>query len=101
MEFPQAQAERLVVQGKYTIRSLGKILIRSNVLNSIRQLGSVVGHEFNHMTDHINGAYAGFLNKYGPEKGPYHSEVKAYRWQESMGAPFNPKEYNNYLNLIK
>jgi hypothetical protein len=53
------------------------------------------------MTDYINGAYAGFLNKYGPIKGPYHSEVKAYSWQENMGAPFIRQEYNNYLNLIK
>jgi hypothetical protein len=35
----------LSTNGKYSVRSLGKILIRSNVLNSIRQLGSVVGHE--------------------------------------------------------
>ncbi|GGF25584.1 RHS repeat-associated core domain-containing protein [Flavobacterium limi] len=91
----------LSTNGKYSVRSLGKILIRSNVLNSIRQLGSVVGHELNHMVDHVNGAYAGFLNKYGPIKGPYHSEVKAYRWQESMGAPFDRQEYNNYLSLIK
>ncbi|TRX37021.1 hypothetical protein [Flavobacterium restrictum] len=98
----QAQALRSGTEGNYTIRSLGKILIRSNVLNSIRQLGSVVGHELNHMTDYINGAYAGWINQYKLVKGKAYSEVKAYGWEQSMGSPyFNSQMYNHNLNLTK
>ncbi len=98
----QAQALRSGTEGNYTIRSLGKILIRSNVLNSIRQLGSVVGHELNHMTDYVNGAYAGWINQYGRDIGKAYSEVKAYGWEQSMGSSyFNPAMYNHYLNLTK
>lgn len=98
----QAQALRSGTEGNYTIRSLGKILIRSNVLNSIRQLGSVVGHELNHMTDYVNGAYAGWINQYGRDIGKAYSEVKAYGWEQSMGSSyFNSAMYNHYLNLTK
>jgi hypothetical protein len=97
----QAQALRSGNEGNYTIRSLGKILIRSNVLNSIRQLGSVVGHELNHMTDYVNGTYAGWINKYGRDIGKAYSEVKAYGWEQSMGSKINTQMYNHYLNLTK
>lgn len=98
----QARAMRSGVEGKYTIRSLGKILIRSNVLNSIRQLGSVVGHELNHMTDYVNGAYTGWMNKYGRIKAEAFSEVKAYGWELSMSSPyFNNEMYINFLSLTK
>ena len=98
----QAQALRSGTEGNYMIRSLGKILIRSNVLNSIRHLDSVVGHELNHMTDYVNGTYAGWINQYKLVKGKAFSEVKAYGWEQSMGSPyFNTNMYNHYLNLTK
>jgi hypothetical protein len=97
----KALFERSGIEGKYTVKSLGKILIKNSVLNSIRQLGSVVGHELNHMTDYVNGSYANWINKYGLIKGRAYSEVKAYEWQKSMGASIHEESYNYYLNLTQ
>lgn len=51
------------VSGKYFVKSLGKILIRSNILNSIKQLANTVGHELNHAVDHVSGSYASWANQ--------------------------------------
>jgi RHS repeat-associated protein len=71
--------------GKYTVRSLGKILIRSNVLNSIRQLGTTVGHELNHAVDHFSGTYANWANQ-NRSTGVARSlsEQKATNWEIDM-----------------
>jgi hypothetical protein len=87
--------------GKFTVKSLGKILIRSNVLNSIKHLASVVGHELNHVQDYISGYYSDLLNTYGKTLGPAYSETKAYGWEECMGSPYlNRIQYNHFLNLV-
>ncbi|OOV20660.1 RHS repeat-associated core domain-containing protein [Flavobacterium sp. LM4] len=98
----QAQKEvTLNANGKYTVKSLGKILIRSNVLNSIRQLASVVGHELNHVQDYVSGYYSDLLNTYGKTIGPAYSETKAYGWEECMGSSnLNKDKYNHFLNLV-
>ncbi|WP_141672836.1 hypothetical protein [Flavobacterium crassostreae] len=70
--------------GKYTVRSLGKILIRSNVLNSIRQLATTVGHELNHVVDHISGDYANWANHNSAGVAHSLSETKATNWEIYM-----------------
>jgi RHS repeat-associated protein len=98
----KALFERSSLNGKYTVKSLGKILLKNSVLNSVRQLASVIGHELNHMTDYVNGSYANWINQYGLIKGRAFSEVKAYGWEKSMdSSSFNPVMYNYFLDLTK
>ena len=96
----QALKEVALNNGKYTVRSLGKILIRSNVLNSIRHLGSVVGHELNHMSDYVSGNYAMWANRNnafgnGLTAANALSEIKAYSWNMRMSS-----SYTNYSELM-
>lgn len=98
--YGQAQAVRSGEEGSYKIVSKGLIYIKKLALNTIRQAASVAGHELNHMADYVDGTYAGWLNTYGLVKGKAYSEVKAYGWQKSMGAPYDDNMYNHYLNLI-
>ncbi|MBZ4043675.1 RHS repeat domain-containing protein [Flavobacterium hibisci] len=70
--------------GLWSIKSLRLILIRSNVLNSIRQLGLTVGHELNHATEHVNGVYSDMINKYGGLKAGDISEINAQSWELYM-----------------
>lgn len=54
------------------------------------------------MTDYVNGAYTGWMNKYGRIKAEAFSEVKAYGWELSMSSPyFNNEMYINFLSLTK
>jgi hypothetical protein len=71
--------------GKYTVRSLGKILIRSNVLNSIRHLGSVVGHELNHYYHFNSGAYDSWVKLFGSKRANALDEYKAHYWEYKWG----------------
>lgn len=70
--------------GLYRVKSLGLILIRSNILNSIRQLGLTVGHELNHVQQHVNGVYADLLNRYGAQGAADLSEANSQGWEQYM-----------------
>ena len=59
------------LDGSYSVKSKGMILIAKFALNSFYQLSSVVGHELNHMTDMVNGSYQAWANK--------HKDIRAAR----------------------
>ena len=89
--------------GKYTVTSLGKILLQRGTTSSIRYMASVAGHELNHMIDYVSGTYAGWLNQYKSQiTANAYSEVKAYGWERDMGSPFFiPTIYNHFNDLTK
>ncbi|WP_347053734.1 RHS repeat-associated core domain-containing protein [Flavobacterium olei] len=70
--------------GLWSIKSLRLILIRSNILNSIRQLGLTVGHELNHAQEHVSGVYSDMINRYGGIKAGEISEINAQAWEKYM-----------------
>jgi hypothetical protein len=82
-------------KGIYTVKSNGLIQIKKQVLLSYFHLASVVGHELNHVIDHVDGTYQKWANHYKDIKaGNVYSELKAYGWELSLKSPYtNHEEY--------
>ena len=85
--------------GEYTIKSTGIITVAKISLDSYMSLGSVIGHELNHMIDYVSGNYQNWANQNRSINAAHtQSEINAYGWEMRVSSPFfNGEEYWNNM----
>ena len=77
------------------------VRIAKSAFQSFLKLGEVVGHELNHVVDHLSGCYASWMNFGGQDYAHNMSELSSWSWQHVVSPTvITAYRVNQYMSKL-